>query len=193
VHYLERDKNVPANTLQNIRRAMTGAGDDAIASAEAQARYMQGDLHWDDLIWMREHWQGPLYVKGVLDPDDAQRAVDNVGVDGVVVSNHGGRQLDRTLSTIAALPAIVERVGNRADVYMDGGVRRGTDVITALALGAKGVFIGRPYLYGLAAKGEEGVFDVLQLLRNEIERDMILMGCADVALLDQSWLLPAAP
>jgi len=191
VHYLERDKNAPANTLQNIRRAMTGAGDDAIASAEAQARYMQGDLHWSDLQWMREHWQGPLYVKGVLDPDDAQRAVDDIGVDGVVVSNHGGRQLDRTLSAIAALPAIVERIGNRADVYLDGGIRRGTDVITALALGAKGVFVGRPYLYGLAAKGEEGVFDVLQLLRNEIERDMILMGCADVALLDRSWLLPA--
>jgi len=191
VHYLERDKNAPANTLQNIRRAMTGAGDDAIASAEAQARYMQGDLHWEDLKWMREQWPGPLYIKGVLDADDAQRAVDEVGVDGVVVSNHGGRQLDRTLSAIAALPAIVERVGCRADVYLDGGIRRGTDVITALALGAKGVFIGRPYLYGLAAKGEEGVFDVLQLLRNEIERDMILMGCADVALLDQSWLLPA--
>lgn len=188
VHYLERDKNAPANTLQNIRRAMTGAGDDAIASAEAQARYMQGDLHWDDLKWMREHWQGPLYVKGVLDADDAQRAVDEIGVDGIVVSNHGGRQLDRTLSAIAALPAIAERVGNRTDVYLDGGVRRGTDVITALALGAKAVFIGRPYLYGLAVNGEQGVFDVLQLLRNEIERDMILMGCADVALLDKSWL-----
>jgi L-lactate dehydrogenase (cytochrome)/(S)-mandelate dehydrogenase len=191
VHYLERDKNAPEGTLQNIRRAMTGAGDDAIASAQAQARYMQGDLHWEDLKWMREHWQGPLYIKGVLDADDAQRAVDEIGVQGVVVSNHGGRQLDRTLSAVAALPAIAERVGKRADVYLDGGIRRGTDVITALALGAKGVFIGRPYLYGLAAKGEEGVFDVLQLLRNEIERDMILMGCADVALLDHSWLLPA--
>lgn len=191
VHYLERDKNVPESALQNIRRAMTGAGDDAIASAEAQARYMQGDLRWDDLKWMREQWQGPLYVKGVLDADDAQRAVDEVGVEGVVVSNHGGRQLDRTLSAVTALPAIVERVGKRADVYLDGGIRRGTDVITALALGAKGVFIGRPYLYGLAAAGEEGVFSILQLLRNEIERDMILMGCADVALLDRSWLLPA--
>jgi len=195
VHYLERDgldrdKKLSTNALQNIQRVITGAGDDAIKSAEAQARYMQGDLHWEDLKWMREQWQGPLYIKGVLDADDAQYAVDEIGVDGVVVSNHGGRQLDRTLSSIAALPAIVERVGNRADIYLDGGIRRGTDVITALALGADGVFIGRPYLYGLATKGEEGVLSVLQLLRGEIERDMILMGCPDVASLDQSWLVP---
>jgi isopentenyl diphosphate isomerase/L-lactate dehydrogenase-like FMN-dependent dehydrogenase len=188
VHYLERDSAAPANMVQGIRRAIQGAGDDAIASAESQARYMQGDLHWEDLAWMRDQWQGPLYVKGVLDPDDAARAVDEIGCQGVVVSNHGARQLDRTLSTIDALPAIVARVGDRAEVYLDGGVRRGTDVITALCLGAKGVFIGRPYLYGLAAAGETGVTAILEIFRAEMERDLVLMGCAGVDALDRSWL-----
>jgi L-lactate dehydrogenase (cytochrome) len=163
-------------------------GDDAIQSAAAQARYMQGDLNWEDLAWMRDQWPGPLYVKGVLDPDDAARAVDSIGVDGVVVSNHGGRQLDRTIASSDALPAIVERVGNRAEVYLDGGVRRGTDVITALCLGARGVFIGRPYLYGLAAQGEAGV----EVFRSEMSRALALIGCPDVAGLDRSCLIPPA-
>ncbi len=190
VHYLERDEGQSSNALQGFRQTIAGAANDAIASADAQARYMQGDLHWDDLAWMREQWQGPLYVKGILDADDAARAVDQIGADGVVVSNHGGRQLDRTLSAVQALPAIAARIGDRADVYLDGGIRRGTDVITALALGAKGVFIGRPYLYGLAAGGEQGVSSVLEIFRSEMERAMILMGCADVSQLDASWLHP---
>jgi L-lactate dehydrogenase (cytochrome)/(S)-mandelate dehydrogenase len=156
VHFLEERERRAATP-----RTLQGAAADAIASAEAQLRYMQGDLHWDDLAWMRGLWKGPLYVKGVLDPDDAEQAVDRIGVDGIVVSNHGGRQLDRTLASIDALPAIVDRVGNRTEVYLDGGVRRGTDVITALCLGARGVFIGRPYLYGLAVAGERGVSEVL--------------------------------
>jgi L-lactate dehydrogenase (cytochrome)/(S)-mandelate dehydrogenase len=153
---------------------------------------MQGDLHWDDLAWMRDQWQGPVYVKGVLDPEDAAKAVDAIGVDGIVVSNHGGRQLDRTLAAIDALPAIVARVGDRAEVYLDGGVRRGTDVITALALGARGVFVGRPYLYGLAVAGETGVAAILEIFRAEMERALVLMGCPDVAALDRTWLIPAA-
>lgn len=191
VHYLERDEGATSNALDGFRKVITAAGDDAIASAETQARYMQGDLHWDDLAWMREQWQGPLYVKGIMDADDAAYAVDHIGVEGIVVSNHGGRQLDRTLSSIDALPAIVDRVGNRCEIYMDGGIRRGTDVITALALGAKGVFIGRPYLYGLAAAGEAGVSSVLDIFRSELERSMILMGCDDVHSLDRSWLIRA--
>lgn len=190
VHYLERDSSGGQNTALAFRRAITGAGEDAIASAENQARYMQADLHWEDLAWMREQWQGPMYVKGILDADDAQRAVDEIGVEGLVVSNHGGRQLDRSLSAVRALPAIVDRVGDRCEVYMDGGIRRGTDVITALALGAKGVFIGRPYLYGLAVNGEQGVSAVLQLFHDEIRRVMILMGCEDIRQLDRSWLHP---
>ena len=188
IHYLERaldQKNRGA--LADIRRTLQGA--DAIESAAAQARYMQGDLRWEDLAWMREQWQGPLYIKGVLDADDAAYAVDTIGVDGVVVSNHGGRQLDRTLASIDALPAIVDRVGDRAEVYLDGGVRRGTDVITALCLGARGVFIGRPYLYGLAAQGEAGVASVLDIFRAEMERALILMGCPSVEALDRSWLI----
>lgn len=191
VHYRERDAAVRTGVGDGVRRALMGASDDAIQSAATQARYMQGDLNWDDLAWMRDQWPGPLYVKGVLDPDDAARAVDVIGVDGVVVSNHGGRQLDRAISTIEALPAIVEKVGNRAEVYLDGGVRRGTDVITALCLGARGVFIGRPYLYGLAAQGEAGVAAVLDIFRSEIARAMLLMGCPDVASLDRSWLIQA--
>jgi L-lactate dehydrogenase (cytochrome)/(S)-mandelate dehydrogenase len=183
VHFLEERQRRAA-----MPRTLQGAAADAVASAEAQLRYMQGDLHWDDLAWMRDLWKGPLYVKGVLDPDDAEQAVDRIGVDGIVVSNHGGRQLDRTLASIDALPAIVERVGNRTEVYLDGGVRRGTDVITALCLGARGVFIGRPYLYGLAVAGERGVTEVLELFRSEIQTALVLMGCANVADLDRSWL-----
>ena len=152
---------------------------------------MQADLNWDDLAWMREQWRGPLYIKGLTDPDDAQRAVDGIGVDGLVVSNHGGRQLDNMLATADALPAIVERVGDRCEVLLDGGIRRGTDVVKALCLGARGVFIGRPYVYGLAAGGEAGVRSVLALLRAEIERALVLMGCPGVSQLDRSWLLPA--
>ena len=190
VHYLEHAAEVKAQTLAGgLRRVIHGVGDDAIASAENQARHMQSDLHWDDLAWMRDHWKGPLYVKGVLDPDDAAQAVDRIGCEGVVVSNHGGRQLDRTLSSIDALPAIVDRIGDRAEVYLDGGVRRGTDVVTALCLGARGVFIGRPYLYGLAVAGEAGVSAILEIFRSDMARALALMGCPGVAALDRSWLV----
>jgi L-lactate dehydrogenase (cytochrome)/(S)-mandelate dehydrogenase len=138
---------------------------------------------------MRERWKGRLYVKGLMDPEDAARAVDVIGANGVVVSNHGGRQLDRAPATLEVLPGIVERVGNRGEVLLDGGVRRGVDVVTALALGARAVLIGRPYAYGLAAGGEAGVTDVLRILREEMTRALILMGCPSAAELDGSWLL----
>lgn len=169
-------------------RTMAGA----VEGVRAQDRYMQADLDWDDLAWMRDHWKGPLYVKGILDADDAARAVDQVGCEGVVVSNHGGRQLDACLGTLDALPAIVERVGDRAEVLLDGGVRRGTDVITALALGAKAVLVGRPYVYGLAAAGQAGAAAVLDIFKEELTRAMVLMGCPRVTDLDRSWVLPAA-
>ena len=181
VHYLE---------AAQASAGMTSGLADAAASSAALQRQMQGDLSWDDLTWMRDRWIGPMYVKGVMDPDDAARAVDEIGAQGVVVSNHGGRQLDRTLATIDALPAIVERIGDRAEVYLDGGVRRGTDVVTALALGARAVFIGRPYLYGLAAGGQGGVEAVIDIFRDEIARTLALMGCPSVAALDRSWLIP---
>ena len=164
------------------------SGDIAATAVMQQLRMMQGDLNWDDLAWMRDRWKGKLYVKGVMHADDAARAVDEIGAEGVVVSNHGGRQLDRVQGTLDALPDIAQRIGDRAEVYLDGGVRRGNDVITALCLGAKAVFIGRPYLYGLAVSGEVGVEAVLRILREEMARDMVLLGCSSVADLDRSWL-----
>jgi L-lactate dehydrogenase (cytochrome) len=152
---------------------------------------IQSDMTWEDLAWIRDQWHGPLYVKGVLDADDAARAVDQIGCQGVVVSNHGGRQLDRSPAAIEALPAIAARIGDRAEVFLDGGVRRGSDVITALALGAKAVFIGRPYLYGLGAAGEQGVREVIELFRAEIARNLILMGCPASRALNREWVMPA--
>lgn len=188
VHYLEPSAALPPRP----GAAFLGAADDAARSAEAQSRYMQADLEWDDLAWMRDRWKGRLYVKGVLDADDAAKCVDEYGAQGVVVSNHGGRQLGNAVASIDALPAIAERIGDRAEVLLDCGIRRGTDVITAMCLGADGVFIGRPYLYGLAAAGEAGVRSVLEIFRAEIERALILMGCPSVESLDRSWLVPAA-
>jgi isopentenyl diphosphate isomerase/L-lactate dehydrogenase-like FMN-dependent dehydrogenase len=191
VHFREAqpDGSPPPRPTDMLNLSALRAAGDAIRSAEAQARYMQGDMDWDDLAWIREQWAGPLYVKGVLDPDDAAKAVDGIGAQGVVVSNHGGRQLDRTLASIDALPAIAERIGDRAEVFLDGGVRRGTDVVTALCLGANGVFIGRPYLYGLAAAGERGVGAVLEIFRAETARALVLMGCPSVAALDRNWIM----
>lgn len=184
---LRHNRTAAVHYAQAGARGVAGA----VASAAAQERHMQGDLCWDDLAWLRDRWKGPLYVKGVLDPEDAARAVHSLGAEGVVVSNHGGRQLDQTLSTLDALPAIVNRLGGRGEVYLDGGVRRGTDVIIALALGARGVFVGRPYLYGAAADGEQGVLDILRILREDMVRAMILMGCPSVEALDPSWITPA--
>jgi len=164
----------------------------ATANSSAKlASQIQSDLCWDDVKWMRDAWQGAFYVKGILDPDDAAQAVEAVGADGVVVSNHGGRQLDRCLASVDALPAIARRIGGRAKVFLDGGVRRGTDVVTALCLGADAVFVGRPYLYGLAADGEAGVRAVLELFREELARDLTLMGCPSAGDLGPDWLVPS--
>jgi L-lactate dehydrogenase (cytochrome) len=131
---------------------------------------------WDDLVWLREQWDGPILLKGVLHPDDARRAAD-AGIDGVVVSNHGGRQIDGEIASLDALPAVVEAVGDRMTVLLDSGVRTGSDVIKALALGAKAVLIGRPYVYGLGLGGEDGVRHVLRSLLAELDLSMALAGC----------------
>ncbi|HTZ10610.1 MAG TPA: alpha-hydroxy acid oxidase [Acidimicrobiales bacterium] len=147
---------------------------------------------WEDVAAIRRRWSGPLLVKGVLTGADAARAVE-VGVDGVVVSNHGGRQLDGAPATLRVLPAVVEAVGGRAAVLLDGGVRRGSDVVKALALGAQAVMVGRAFLYGLAAGGEDGVARVIEILRSELERTLVLLGCPSVQDLDPSWIdLPGA-
>lgn len=152
----------------------------AIDSVDIQTReLMQSTLAWGDVAWIRELWPGKLFVKGILDARDAQRALQ-LGLDGVVVSNHGGRQLDGARASLDCLPEVVEAVGSQMEVLLDGGVRRGTDVIKALALGARAVLVGRPYLYGLAVDGEAGVANVLDIFRQELERALILLGVSEV-------------
>jgi L-lactate dehydrogenase (cytochrome)/(S)-mandelate dehydrogenase len=169
-----------------------GSLGEVVRSLESQNRQMvQARLSWDDLAWVRDQWKGKVYVKGVLDPEDALKAAA-LGSDGIVVSNHGGRQLDFAQSTIAALPDIASAVGGRMEILLDGGVRRGTDVIKALSLGATAVMIGRPYLYGIAAEGQRGAENVLEIFRSEIERSLILMGVGSVSELGPGWLIPRA-
>ncbi len=136
-------------------------------------------LSWDDVKWIKERWGGKLILKGILDPEDAEKAA-RTGADALIVSNHGGRQLDGAKSSITALPAIAAAVGDKIEVLMDGGVRSGQDVIKALALGAKGVFIGRAFLYGLGAIGEAGVAVCLDIIRNELDITMALCGLRDI-------------
>jgi L-lactate dehydrogenase (cytochrome) len=140
---------------------------------------LQVGLTPDDIAWIRENWPGKLIIKGVIDPEDARRAVD-AGADGVIVSNHGGRQLDSALSAIKALPRVVEAVGGRATVMMDGGVRSGEDIVRAMALGADGVMLGRAWVWALASRGEAGVAHVLELFRRQMTTTMVLAGCDDV-------------
>ncbi len=144
------------------------------------ARQFDAGLTWTDVDWLREQWDGPLVVKGLLRPDDAASAVE-AGAEGIIVSNHGGRQLDDAPSTISALPAVVDAVGDRAEVYLDSGVRRGSDVVKALALGARACMTGRALLYGLAIAGEAGARHALDLLAREFELTLALTGCASVA------------
>jgi L-lactate dehydrogenase (cytochrome)/(S)-mandelate dehydrogenase len=132
-------------------------------------------MNWDDVAQLRAHWQGPLLLKGVLHPAEARRALE-LGVDGLIVSNHGGRQLDGASSTLEALPAIVDAVQGRVPVLMDGGIRRGADVVKAIVLGAHAVLIARPQLWGLAVAGQAGVAHVLEIYRSEIDRVMGLLG-----------------
>lgn len=137
-------------------------------------------ITWDDLAWIRQAWGGPIVIKGILDPEDARLACE-AGADGIVVSNHGGRQLDDALSGIRALPAVVDAVDGRATVLMDGGVRSGLDVLKALATGAKACLIGRSWAMALGARGERGVSQMLETMRAELETAMALTGCTDVA------------
>jgi L-lactate dehydrogenase (cytochrome) len=147
---------------------------------------------WADLAWVREHWGGRLVLKGILDPDDARQAVD-AGVDAIVVSNHGGRQLDDTPSTVTALPRVVEAVGDATEVLVDGGVRSGLDVAKMLALGARACLVGRAWAWSVAADGQRGVAHMLRIVRGELEVALSLTGAADVGALDRSSLVGAVP
>jgi len=162
--------------------------DDMSSLSEWTARQFDPKLSWDDVAWIKDRWGGKLVLKGIMDAEDAHRAVAS-GADALIVSNHGGRQLDGTPSTAAALPAIVDAVGDRMTVLADGGVRSGLDVARMLALGAKGVLIGRAWAYALSASGEAGVAHVLRLIEEEMRVAMALTGCTRVRDISREMLV----
>lgn len=147
----------------------------------------RADVNWDDVQKMMDQWQGTFILKGIQSVADAIKAAE-VGVSGIVLSNHGGRQLDGAPATLDLLPEVVKAVGNKIDVYIDGGIRRGSDVVKALALGAKAVLIGRAYLYGLAAGGEKGVDRTYEILKDEMTRVMQFIGCDSIAKLNEGYI-----
>ena len=155
--------------------------------ADVGAALEKSVVSWDDLKWIREAWGGPIIIKGLLTADDARRAVDE-GATAVVVSNHGGRQLDTVLSTLEALPEVVKAVGTRTEILIDGGIRRGADIVKALCLGARAVLVGRAYAFGLGAAGGPGVARAIEILRADVIRTLKLLGCSSVAELDRSYI-----
>ena len=167
-----------APDFANLTPSGSGAGSTSMQAA-LLARAMDRSLVWESLAWLRAMWKGPLLLKGVLHPDDARMALDH-GIDGLIVSNHGGRQNDASPSAISALPRVAGAVAGRIPVFMDGGIRRGGDVAKALALGATAVFVGRPTLYGLAVGGQQGAAAVLKILADELVRNMTLLGATTV-------------
>ena len=175
------------HTFGNLERAVPGAASPTDFSAWVDAQF-DPSVTWDDLDWVRRNWPGKLVLKGILDPDDARRAADR-GVDGIVVSNHGGRQLDATPSTIRALGPVVDAVGDRLEVLVDGGIRSGLDVVKALALGARACLLGRAWAWSVAADGERGVAHTLAIVRDELRVALSLTGVTDVAHLDRSALV----
>jgi L-lactate dehydrogenase (cytochrome)/(S)-mandelate dehydrogenase len=177
--WLMRMRETPSPTFANYggRLARGGFG-------PLMVEQLDPHVSWRDVEWLRQQWRGPLVIKGLLHPEEAREA-ERRGADAVVVSNHGGRQLDGAVASITALPAIVDEVGSSMPVMIDGGFRRGIDVIKASALGARAVLIGRPHLWGVACAGEEGVYWVLELFRREIDRAMALGGWDDLSKLDR--------
>lgn len=164
-----------------------------IAALGKTVGMMSPRVTWDDIAWIRERWgDRPLLVKGILRGEDAKTALQ-IGATGIVVSNHGGRQLDSTPPTIGVLSEIVDACGGGADVLLDGGIRRGADVIKALCFGAKACLVGRPWVYGLGARGQRGVEAVIRLLQGQVERTMLLLGCEDVRNLDVTYIRHRAP
>lgn len=172
----------------NIVGHATSVSDMSSLSAWTQQQF-DLSLSWSDVEWIKQRWGGKLIIKGIMDVEDARLAV-NSGADALIVSNHGGRQLDGAQSSIEALPAIVDAVGSQIEVHMDGGIRSGQDVLKAVALGARGVYIGRPFLYGLGAMGRPGVTKCLDILRNELDLTMAFCGLRDLQQVDKKILLP---
>ena len=155
--------------------------------AEVVAHAFDPTLNWSDIDWMRQHWDGPLVLKGIQSVGDARKAVDR-GADAIIVSNHGGRQLDRAPTTFELLPSVVDAVGDKTEVYVDGGIMNGGDVLAAVAQGARAAFIGRAYLYGLMAGGEHGVDRAIEMLTGDIKRTMQLLGVSSIKELDRRHL-----
>ena len=172
----------------NIVGHVKGVSDMANLSAWT-AEQFDPQLNWGDVEWIKKRWGGKLIIKGIIDPEDAKLAADS-GADALIVSNHGGRQLDGAQSSIEALPAIVDAVGSRIEVHMDGGIRSGQDVLKAWALGARGTYIGRAFLYGLGAMGEAGVSKALEIIHKELDLTMAFCGRTRLADVDTSILLP---
>jgi isopentenyl diphosphate isomerase/L-lactate dehydrogenase-like FMN-dependent dehydrogenase len=166
--------------------------DGPMAYADVGAALEKSVVCWQDLSWIRELWKGPIIIKGVHTGEDACRAIDE-GADAIVVSNHGGRQLDGVSSTLRVLPEVIAAVDGRVEVLMDSGIRRGSDIVKALCLGARGVLVGRAYAYGLSAGGEAGVTRAIEILRSELVRTLKLLGCASIHDLDRSYIeMPTA-
>ena len=184
VHWLRDVAMGPRVTFANLAGSLVGSSD-IISIARFAAEQYDFSVGWSHIDWCRARWNGKLALKGILTVEDARLALEH-GADAVIVSNHGGRQLDHSRSSIAALPAIVDAVGDRTEVILDGGVRRGGDILKALALGARACMAGRPFLYGLAAGGERGVTRAIDLLRNEVDNNLALLGRASVQDLDRS-------
>ena len=174
-------------TFGNLEKALPNARMPGDFQGWVASQFDPG-VTWDDLAWLREHWRGKIALKGILDPDDARRALD-YGADGVIVSNHGGRQLDDVPSSIRALPAIADAVGDRCEVLMDGGIRSGLDVVKALALGARACLVGRAWAYAVAGRGERGVNHMLRIIQSEMLVTLGLTGVNDVKDLDRTVLV----
>ena len=178
----------PRRSFGNIVGHAKGVGDLSSLSSWT-AEQFDPALSWADVEWIKKRWGGKLILKGIMDQEDARLAVES-GADAMIVSNHGGRQLDGAPSSIEALPAIVEAVGRQIEVWMDGGIRSGQDVLKAIALGAKGTLIGRSFLYGLGALGEAGVTKALEIIAKELEITMAFCGHTDINKVDRRILLP---
>lgn len=178
----------PRRTFRNIVGHATGVGNMSSLSSWTAEQFDPG-LNWGDVEWIKKRWGGKLIIKGILDAEDARLAA-NSGADAMIVSNHGGRQLDGAISSIQALPGIVDAVGKDIEVWMDGGIRSGQDVLKAWALGARGTMIGRPFLYGLGAMGEAGVTKCLELIHNELDITMAFTGHRDIQNVTKDILYP---
>ena len=178
----------PRRQFGNIVGHVKGVSDMSRLS-EWTASQFDPRLNWGDVEWIKKRWGGKLILKGIMDVEDARLAADS-GADALIVSNHGGRQLDGADSSIQALPAIVDAVGKRIEVHMDGGIRSGQDVLKARALGAQGTYIGRSFLYGLGAMGEQGVTKVLEIIHKELDLTMAFCGRTDIETVDKGILLP---